>query len=432
MLDLLRRYGWNATSFQLIEPEYKIWFDEQRDAAVAFIDTGSARVAGGPPLASDEILGDVAQKFVRNSRRKRKRVAFFAVEERFLRSMGMHAMEIGVQCRWNPQNWIEQHRGHRSLKEQLRRARAKGVTIDRVPSEKIRAQRKEIEHLMSRWLGTRPMPRMSFLVELNPFAFAEERRYYAARVQGKLYGLLVAVPVYARNGWFFRDILRDPDAPNGTAESLVNAAMLDVAQDGATFATLGLIPLGGEAWWQRKVRRAMCGFYNFEGLKRFKTKLRPEAWDPIYLAWPRGLGILALYDVLNAFAAGSLPTFAVRAVLRGPAPVLFVMGVLAVPWAALLAMMDSEQWFPSRAVQWTWVMFDMAMAAILIVLSRRWHRRLGTVAAIAAATDAVLTTIEAATYNVRRVRNTRDAAIVAIAVAAPIFVSAILITRLLR
>ena len=428
MLGLLRRFGWNATSFQLVESEFRNWFGREGDGAVAFIDTGSAFVVAGPPVAAEERLGDVAAAFVADAQRQSRRVAFFGVEERFLRSIGMHAMQIGLQPRWNPQNW----RPHRSLREQLRRARAKGVTVERVPSSEILKHRDAIDRLLTRWLSSRPMPAMSFLVELSPFAFAEERRYYAARANRRLLGLLVAVPIYQRDGWFFQDVLRDPEAPNGTAESLIHAAMLDIAADGATFMTLGLAPLAGDERWQRLMRRAMSGFYNFDGLHAFKSKLRPEGWDPVYLAWPRGNGAIAIVDVLTAFAGGSLVWFGARAFLRGPSPVLLILGVLAIPWAGLLAFIDTEQWFPSRSVQYGWVVFDLMMAGILISLSRRWRRRLGVVAATAASLDAAITTIEALAYNRNRMRNGRDRVIVAIALSAPVLVSAILIGRLLK
>ena len=426
LLELLRRHGWNATSFQALEPAFDYWFDGS-GAAVAFFDTGGAWVVAGPPVAASEDLGGTAARFARHARNLGKRVAFFAVEERFLRAIGMRAVPIGQQPRWNPQTWSERHRGHRSLREQLRRARAKGLVVERFPGETIAAIRPQVERLIGRWLRARAMPPMAFLVELSPFLFAEERRYYGARIGEELQGLLVAVPVYRRDGWFFEDLLRDPTAPNGTAESLVNAAMLDVAADGATFVTLGLAPLAGDARWQRLVRRAMEGFYNFEGLRAFKAKLRPDAWDPIYLAWPGDQSAaVAVFDALDAFAGGKIIRFASRSLLRAPAAALFVLGVLAIPWALLLASVEQKRWFPSRAVQRAWVVFDLAMAGVLISLSKTWRRPLAIAACAAASADALLTTAEAASYNLRRMRGWKDAAVISVAVAAPFLVAAVL------
>jgi lysylphosphatidylglycerol synthetase-like protein (DUF2156 family) len=54
LLELLKRYGWNATGFQAVEPEFSYWFDPQGDAAVAYLDTGRAWVVAGAPIAAIE------------------------------------------------------------------------------------------------------------------------------------------------------------------------------------------------------------------------------------------------------------------------------------------------------------------------------------------------------------------------------------------
>ena len=65
----LRAYGRNATSFQLLDRDFHIWTDDAFDgidppAAVAYVDTGSAWVAGGQPLAPDHLVHAVAERFL--------------------------------------------------------------------------------------------------------------------------------------------------------------------------------------------------------------------------------------------------------------------------------------------------------------------------------------------------------------------------------
>ncbi len=83
-------------------------------------------------------------------------------------------------------------------------------------------------------------------------------------------------------------LLRDPDVPNDTAELLVDHAMRALAADGVTWATLGLAPLAGAvSGWLRTTRSWSRPLFNFEGLASFKRKLRPQRWEPIFLAYPR-------------------------------------------------------------------------------------------------------------------------------------------------
>src|SRR6185369_738654 len=51
VLPLLRRHGWNATSFQSLEEGFRYDF-QGPDACVPYVDTGRAWVAAGAPIAS--------------------------------------------------------------------------------------------------------------------------------------------------------------------------------------------------------------------------------------------------------------------------------------------------------------------------------------------------------------------------------------------
>src|SRR5215470_5706368 len=61
-LAVLRRHGWNATSFQILEPGFRYWFEA--DVCVAYIDTGSAWVAAGAPIGPPHLVPAAAQRFV--------------------------------------------------------------------------------------------------------------------------------------------------------------------------------------------------------------------------------------------------------------------------------------------------------------------------------------------------------------------------------
>ena len=80
----------------------------------------------------------------------------------------------------------------------------------------------------------------------------------------------------------------------------------------------GLAPLVGPVGGAlRLARRLGAALYDFEGLRAFKAKLRPQRWDPIYLCYPARPGwLLSLYDALAAFARGGLLRFGLETLLR--------------------------------------------------------------------------------------------------------------------
>ncbi len=324
LLDELRRWGWNATSFQVTKPGFSVFASEQ--ALVAYVDTGSAWVAAGAPIGPTEALGEAARAFVEAGARAGRRVSFFAVEERFLSAArGLTSVGIGEQPVWDPRDWHATVARSRTLRSQVSRPTKKGVSARVVSAEELRSTarlREDLASLVGRWLASRGMPPMKFLVDVQLEGFEDERRCVVAERRGALVGACLAVPVYARRGWFLENVLRAPDAPNGTAELLVDVTMRAIAAEGAPYATLGLAPLAGEvAPWLRVARRAGRILYDFDGLASFKAKLCPTRWDPMHLAFPRrGSSLLAIVDALRAFAGGSLVGFGLRSLVHLAAP----------------------------------------------------------------------------------------------------------------
>jgi phosphatidylglycerol lysyltransferase len=171
----------------------------------------------------------------------------------------------------------------------------------------------------------------------------------------------------------------------------------------------------------------MHGFYSFEGVHAFKAKLRPDGWTPISVAWPHGRrSVGVIYDVLDAFAGGKLFRFGFIAMFRAPAPVLFALAALLVPWTLLLLSVETLRWFPSRSVQLAWGAFDAGMIGVLFTLSRKWRRPLAAAALTAAIGDGVLTIVQASRFNASRIRSVGDVLVVAAAVVAPVVAVAVL------
>lgn len=391
VLAELKAHGYNATSFQVLEPGFSYWFDDS--GCVAYVDTGRAWVAAGAPIAPPAQIAACAQGFVAEARAAGRRACFFAVEERFLERVDFASGLIGEQPVWNPAQVAESRAGSRSLREQLRRARAKGVVARRISARELDADhdstRRAIDQLIERWSETRTLAPMGFLVAVHPFQFAEERRYFVAERDGALVAFVAAVPIYARGGWLLEDFLRDPEAPNGTVELIIDYALRELGREGATYATLGLAPLSGDVnGWLRAVRDATTELYDFHGLRAFKAKLRPERWDPIHLAHPRGqLGLVAVWDVLTAFSRVGLLRFGIETFLRVPGTVLGVAATLLAPWLLLVgswalgfelfnSVLPTHQPGGSKAL-FTLLAFAPGVAALLVfgALRRRRHHR---------------------------------------------------------
>jgi len=406
VLTLLQRHAHQPTSFQILEPGYAYWFDATGDACIAYIEVLGARITAGEPIAAQGAMRRVVEAFLAEAAAEKKRVRFFHVSEEFVTSTGLSATHVGEQPEWDPMGWSNVLKGSRSLREQLRRARSKAVTTRALSAAEIADEqgfeRKRLDALIARWLASRGMHELKFMVLVHPFSFPEERRYVIAEREGQLVGFAAAVPVYEKRGWFLEDLLRDPDAPNGTAELLVDAMMRGFADEGARYATLGLSPLTGDVSpLLAFTRDTTARLYNFGGVRAFKEKLKPQRWQPVYLAYPRSeLGLLAMRDVLAAFAPGGLLRFGLNTLIHQRTLVTAALATLLVPWTLSLALLETGKWFPSAAIQRAWTVFDVLLIALLMVLVQRWRSWLAVLVMWLTTVDALLTLLQVLWWNV--------------------------------
>lgn len=393
----IEEHGRDAVAFQGLEPGLQAWFDGD-GRAVAYADTGGGWVAAGGPHAPAEERAAVASRFVAAARAAGRRASFFAVDDA-APWPGFARVLLGEQPVFVPAQWPVILSQHRKLREQLRRARAKGLRVRRVAPAELAvgtALRTRLEAITGSWLARRHMEPMGFLVTLAPFEHADAHRYYVAERDGRACSFLSLVPVPARAGWLFEDHLRDPDAPNGTSESLIDLAMRDLAADGVPFATTGLVPLTGPVSpTMRAIGRLGGALYDFDGLRRFKQRLHPPRWEPVWLHVPEGERVARhVVDGLRAFAGGGLLGFGARTVIRHPGALALALAVPLIPWTAALAGMAAvghpHPFGFSRAALGAWAAYDAILAVGLWRASRRPEPRLLGLLAGAATVDAGL------------------------------------------
>jgi phosphatidylglycerol lysyltransferase len=109
------------------------------------------------------------------------------------------------------------------------------------------------------------------------------------------------------------DLMRHrTQAPNGVMDFLFVELMLWGAAAGYHWFNLGMAPLSGlgsdklAPLWERAgalVFRYGDQLYNFEGLRKYKSKFDP-VWTPKYLACPGGLALPVILADIAALVAG--------------------------------------------------------------------------------------------------------------------------------
>ncbi len=404
-LDALRAFGSEAVSFQSLESHMRWWYDDGPDGtrgAVAYVDTGRSWIAAGSPLASDDDRGATIARFVTAARAARRRPVFFGVETPSA-FPGARRLALGLQPELPADGWHGTLRASRRLREQVRRARAKGVVVREVGPDDLAEGtplRARVDQLAALWLGSRHLEPMGFLVAVEPFHEPGEHVYLVAERDGRALEFLSAVPIYARGGWLVEDVLRAPDAPNGTTELVIDALMRRLGGTGA-WITPGLTPLTGRIpIWMRAARFAAVALYDFVGLHRFRARLSPPVWKPVWLVWDTGPAMPVVLDVLRAFANGRIVSFAARSLLRHPSGPPWAVALPLVPWTALLALLTvtgraSLLGF-SHVALGRWVVFDAVLAWLLFAAARRPRLRWLVALSAGAAFDAIVSIVHLA------------------------------------
>jgi phosphatidylglycerol lysyltransferase len=400
LLGALKAHGADAVSFQAVKAGTRWWHDapppEGTGAVVPYVASGGSWIAIGSPLTAPGAKADAVRRFASAARLQRRRAVFFGVED-LLPFAGCRRLMVGLQSVLEPSQWQATLRHRPRLREQLRRARAKGVTVRSVGAADLlhgTPLRAAVERLRREWLASRAMEPMGFLVAVEPFHAPAEHLYLVAERHGIPVQFLSAVPIYARNGWLMEDMLRGAAAPNGTTELVIDAAMRRL--DGRScWLTPGLTPLAGAIpWWLGVLRFVTIPLYDFSGLRHFRARLRPAGWRPIWIAWDRGSAIGVLIDVLRAFAGGRIVPFAWRTLVRHPNGPPWVVAMPLVPWTVLLAgvavMGQSAMLGFSAAALGAWTVFDAILAWLLFRVARRPRRRGLAIMTAAAAFDAIV------------------------------------------
>ena len=338
--ELVMRYGWNAMSYQLLNPDMEHWFSCDGEAVIGFTRRNRVRVVAGAPVCAHEKLAAVVREFERAAAAQGDSVCYFGASSRLqiaLDGLPPHdRLPVGAQPVWKPAGWPDILRKNSSLRAQVNRARNKGVLVAEWPAERA-TQSLGLQRCLDAWMATHPLPPLHFLTEAVTLDRLADRRLFVAMPQEErenVFGFLIATPVPDRNGWLIEQITRSPNAPNGVAELLVDAMMRAFAAEGCAYVTLGMAPLSRRAnisndsnisenpprLWLRLllswVRAHGTRFYNFEGLDAFKAKFRPDIWEPLYAISnePR-FSPRTLYAIAAAFSDSPPPLALSRALL---------------------------------------------------------------------------------------------------------------------
>lgn len=316
LLNCVFRYGYEHQAFVSLYGGMEAWVSHEPEATVVYRRLGKVAVVSAAPLAAAENIATVTRKFLAYCQEQKMDCLMAPVGPEFARvakECGMGLLGIGESGYFNLREWKPRGDKCKKVRAGINQARGAGVVIERYDPRKNQNRwlRTEIEQLCQAWIGTREVDALGWLLELDPFFLSEHKRYFLARREGKVEGLLACSPIPGRNGWYLEDLIRHPQAERGVSELLVVTALEQLAAEGAVLATLGTSPLAGiKANGQFKqlsrilkmVYEHLDSFYHFKDLHRFKAKFAPSFIEPEYIAlYPPKIKTRMVISILSIF-----------------------------------------------------------------------------------------------------------------------------------
>lgn len=302
------RYGYNTNAYlTLSPPPFQFFATPDIDGIVAYQRHGRVWLCGGDPICAEADIAPLVAAMKRAARHAGVTLAFLPVTPRATRALterlGFDHVKVGEDHFYDVQTWSARGQKMKHIRASINKATREGVVVRRCfPDEVTDDLRTQVAALIARWLDTRGMSALSFLLGVQPLALMNDRRLYLAWRGECVVGFLACSPIPARNGWYLEDIIKGEDAPNGTNELLFQEAMASLRVEGAAIATLGLSALADCGPEHQppahqlagKVFAAMYerlnGFYNFQTLHFHKEKFGPTLTEESFFVWwPRGL-----------------------------------------------------------------------------------------------------------------------------------------------
>jgi len=215
------------------------------------------------------------------------------------RRAGWQVLPVAQEAWLTPRTFTPDGAGRRQLRRALRKAEAAGLAIEEAGRDLPLA---EMETLAAEWAGARGGER-GFSMGRFDRDYVTCQRVFLARLDGRLVGFIT---LHETRNEMTLDLMRQgADAPEGTMQALVVAAIGAAADYGCPRLSLAAIPWQGRdaAPLVARLRGRLAARSGAAGLIRFKRAFDPR-YETLYAAAPGRIGLaLAGLAILRRITA---------------------------------------------------------------------------------------------------------------------------------
>ncbi|HKT72879.1 MAG TPA: bifunctional lysylphosphatidylglycerol flippase/synthetase MprF [Steroidobacteraceae bacterium] len=300
----------------------RLLFSESRLAFVMYQIAGRSWIALGDPIGPMADAEELVWRFRELSDRHGGQVVFYQASGERLQlyvDLGLAALKIGEEARVPIADFSLEGAARADLRQAHRRAERDGASFEVVPPGQVEELLPTLKQISDSWLASKSTSEKRFSVGAFSPEYLRNFPLALVRAEGSPAAFANLWPSGTRDELSV-DLMRfGNDAPRGAMDYLFIELMKWGRQQGYQWFNLGMAPLSGleghplaPAWHRvgNFVFRHGEHFYNFEGLRRYKSKFDP-VWEPKYLVARGGLTLpRVLIDVSVLIAGGMKELFA--------------------------------------------------------------------------------------------------------------------------
>lgn len=307
---LIERHG-RISHMGILDPSYSFFMNQARNAALYYKVKNKIAVVGGDPLCTVEQIPALLKEFDKFRKKHGLGLAFLGALDRFAEyaraQKGWVLMKFGRERALNPMTnkVLKEEEGKRIVKQckQLLDPKRGGVRVNiYVPWQKqdleLQAKLMDIYQGWMKSKNTNGKPQ-AYMTVFDPFALPHLMVYiYTTDAEGKPNGF--AALRMMSGGYHIDPYCALPDAPRGTSDLLIFAAMSLLQRAGISYLGLGFEPAeevedihglsSSMAQITRSAYRRTFSRLPISGKRAFHDKWHPdEAYDAgLHIIYPEG------------------------------------------------------------------------------------------------------------------------------------------------
>ncbi|WP_086995049.1 bifunctional lysylphosphatidylglycerol flippase/synthetase MprF [Rhizobium sullae] len=293
-----------------------IMFSEEGDAFIMYGRQGRSWIALFDPIGAKHATPELVWRFVEAARAAGCRAVFYQISPALLShcaDAGLRAFKLGELAVADLTNFEMKGGKWANLRQTAARAQRDGLEFEVIPPEAVPGIINELAAVSNAWLEHHNAKEKGFSLGAFEPGYASAQPVGVLKKDGKIVAFANILVTETKSEGTI-DLMRfSPEAPKGSMDFLFVRIMEYLRGEGYTHFNLGMAPLSGMSKretapvWDRigsTVFEHGERFYNFKGLRAFKSKFHPH-WQPRYLAVSGGGNpMIALMDATLLIGGG--------------------------------------------------------------------------------------------------------------------------------